>query len=92
MTPLKTSVLIFLILGVFCQNTAAFYTPRSKECCYGYKTDQPLPVARIVRYYETPSDCNLEAVVFVMRNKKKICANPSKSWVRRTIDILERRK
>ncbi|XP_015268310.1 PREDICTED: C-C motif chemokine 17 [Gekko japonicus] len=92
MTPLKTSVLIFLILGVFCQCITAFYPSRSKECCYSYKRGGPLPVPLIAKYYKTPSDCALDAVVFVMKSKKTVCANPRESWVRRTIAILQRNK
>nr|XP_056718323.1 C-C motif chemokine 17 [Euleptes europaea] len=92
MTPLKTSVLTFLILGVFCQCITAFYPARLKECCHSYKTGSPIQIPRIMNYFRTPSDCSLEAVVFVMSNGKKVCANPRNKWVKRTVTVLEGKK
>ncbi|XP_077166194.1 C-C motif chemokine 17-like [Paroedura picta] len=92
MTALKTAVLIVLILGVFCQCIAAFYPSRSKECCYGYKKGKPLLLRQIVTYYKTPSDCSLDAVVFVMKTRRTVCADPRDPWVKRSIDILKNRK
>ncbi|XP_070764789.1 C-C motif chemokine 25b [Enoplosus armatus] len=69
------------------------------NCCLGY-VDEMKPNARrnieSYRMQETDGDCNLRAVVFLMKKRKSrktqrtVCANPHKLWVQdmiRTVDM-----
>ncbi|NXT25483.1 CL3L1 protein, partial [Syrrhaptes paradoxus] len=59
------------------------------ECCFKY-------AQRAVRhpqsFYKTPRDCSMPAVVLMVANGTKICADPKDTWVKRAIKKLQRKK
>ncbi|NXX41917.1 CCL5 protein, partial [Tricholaema leucomelas] len=59
------------------------------ECCYRYAA-KPLPHPQ--SFYRTPRDCNLPAIVIVGASGHKVCADPSKAWVKRAIRTMARKK
>ncbi|NWR61667.1 CCL4 protein, partial [Bucorvus abyssinicus] len=65
----------------------AHHTPT--ECCYRYAQK---PVRRVQRFYLTPSDCSLPAVVVVAATGHQICADPKKPWVKRAMKTLRQKK
>ncbi|XP_071899926.1 C-C motif chemokine 5 [Anas platyrhynchos] len=83
-------VLLLLLLLTFSQHCAtALYTPT--ECCFDY-AQKPVRIANIKSFYTTPNDCALPAVVFVTAAGFKVCNNPQKPWVKKTLNKLRRKK
>ncbi|XP_059990468.1 C-C motif chemokine 14-like [Lagenorhynchus albirostris] len=50
------------------------------ECCYSYLT-RPIRKHWISRYYETGGLCSKPGIVFITKNGRQLCANPSDDWV-----------
>ncbi|NXE19222.1 CC4L protein, partial [Ardeotis kori] len=61
------------------------------ECCFAYRESQ-LPVAYLMDFYRTSTDCFMPAVVFETKNRSKICTNPEEAWVKKAIQKLQKRK
>ncbi|KAG7214703.1 hypothetical protein INR49_010595 [Caranx melampygus] len=58
-----------------------------KICCTEYQ-EKPIP-KRWIRYYvnQDIGVCNIEAVIFVLVNKRLVCANPKSDWVEDIIGV-----
>ncbi|XP_029356310.1 C-C motif chemokine 25b isoform X2 [Echeneis naucrates] len=72
------------------------------NCCLGYVRSMRTNALRNIESYrmqETDGDCNIRAVVFLMKkrpsrksNKQKtVCANPENAWVQDLISKLDAR-
>ncbi|XP_075796827.1 C-C motif chemokine 17-like [Pelodiscus sinensis] len=90
MISLRTALLATFLLAVsYRYATARPDTP--KECCFDYVTG-PIQFTKLVDFYRTSSDCHLQAVVLETHADRKVCADPSKLWVKRAISRLEAKK
>uniref|UniRef100_A0A8I5N2S6 C-C motif chemokine n=1 Tax=Papio anubis TaxID=9555 RepID=A0A8I5N2S6_PAPAN len=58
------------------------------SCCFPY-TMRKLPRNFVVDYYETSSLCSQPAVVFQTKRGKRVCADPSETWVQEYVYDLE---
>uniref|UniRef100_A0A8C8S8L9 C-C motif chemokine n=1 Tax=Pelusios castaneus TaxID=367368 RepID=A0A8C8S8L9_9SAUR len=89
---MKVSVaaLTILLIATFC--SLASSAPLEKDpptvCCFSYIT-QRIPRRFVIDYYNTKSECRQPAIVFIMKNGREICANPSDSWVKEVVTSLE---
>ncbi|XP_038224873.1 C-C motif chemokine 17-like [Dermochelys coriacea] len=90
MISLRTALLAAFILGVSYQYATA-KSPIPKECCFDYVTGA-IQLAKLVDFYNTPSECHLQAVVLETRADRKVCADPSKPWVKRAIRVLQAKR
>ncbi|XP_077787956.1 C-C motif chemokine 3 [Podarcis muralis] len=88
MGSLKTAFLIALILTLSYQYTEALRPRIPSDCCEGYRMGGQIPRNRVQNYYRTPSDCRLDAVVFVTKIGRRVCANPRMSWVKKLMSQL----
>ncbi|XP_033014858.1 C-C motif chemokine 17-like [Lacerta agilis] len=88
MGSLKTAFLIALILTLSYQYTEALRPLIPSDCCQRYRMGGPIPRNRVQNYYRTPSDCHLDAVVFVTKIGKLVCSDPRMSWVKKLLSQL----
>ncbi|XP_034566203.1 C-C motif chemokine 25b [Notolabrus celidotus] len=68
------------------------------NCCLGYVKNLRSRAKKNIesfRMQETDGDCNLRAVVFLMKKRANqakpptVCANPNKKWVQDLIETVE---
>ncbi|XP_061492844.1 C-C motif chemokine 20 isoform X2 [Rhineura floridana] len=61
----------------------------NQDCCLSY-TKKPLPRRAIIGFTEQLSSevCDINAVVFHMRNGLRACANPEDHWVQKHLRWL----
>ncbi|NXS84913.1 CCL4 protein, partial [Erpornis zantholeuca] len=88
---MKVSVAALAILiAAFCYQTSA--APLGSDpptaCCFSY-TAKPLPRDFVRDYYETNSRCSQEAVVFITKKGREVCADPKEEWVQQYRNELE---
>ncbi|KAL6107901.1 uncharacterized protein ACO6RY_18571 [Pungitius sinensis] len=71
------------------------------NCCLGYRHALAERVKKNIESYrmqETDGDCNIRAVVFMIKKKPSHakqwtrCANPDEPWVQKVIEKLNMRK
>ncbi|KAM9122204.1 C-C motif chemokine 17-like [Pangshura tecta] len=90
MINLRTALLAAFLLGLSYQYaTAKSLIP--VECCFDYVTGA-IQLAKLVDFYWTPSECHLQAVVLETIAGRKVCADPSKLWVKRATKVLQAKR
>ncbi|XP_042294252.1 C-C motif chemokine 4 homolog [Sceloporus undulatus] len=93
MANLKKVLLVAFLLALSYQYIAEAAGPSSpRDCCFAYWDKRPLRIRNIASYYSTDSECNLKAIVFVMKNGKQICVNSAETWVQRALPNLNEMK
>ncbi|XP_015414733.1 PREDICTED: C-C motif chemokine 3-like isoform X2 [Myotis davidii] len=84
---LGATVLVILCTGVLYSYEEE--SPNIKTtCCMTYVTRQ-IPRKSVAAYFETSSLCPQNAVVFLTKRGRHICANPSDAWVQKYINYLK---
>uniref|UniRef100_A0AAR2K8V0 Chemokine (C-C motif) ligand 36, duplicate 1 n=1 Tax=Pygocentrus nattereri TaxID=42514 RepID=A0AAR2K8V0_PYGNA len=61
-----------------------------KECCFSFYP-RPIPVTAITEYKEMSHHCTRAGVVFTTKKGHRVCMDPSFWWVKRAMDIIDRR-
>ncbi|XP_058251195.1 C-C motif chemokine 23-like [Hemibagrus wyckioides] len=91
-SPSAVMISCFLLLVLTCLQsfTMANNARGPEECCFTF-AKYPIPVAVIKDYRETRYDCTYPGVIFSFFNGRRVCANPSLAWVKRTMKKIERR-
>ncbi|NWV80275.1 CCL4 protein, partial [Dasyornis broadbenti] len=79
---------LLLIAASFSQTFSGPVGPDLPVCCFTY-TQHKLPWKLIQRHYITGTNCPQEAIVFVTKKGRQVCANPNDTWVRSYLRILE---
>ncbi|NXL64742.1 CCL3 protein, partial [Chordeiles acutipennis] len=87
MLTARPVLLLVMLLTFSLHHAAAHHTPI--ECCFGYAQK---PIRHMQRFYQTPSDCSLPAVVIVSATGQEICADPKKPWVKKAMKKLREKK
>ncbi|TFK00109.1 182 kDa tankyrase-1-binding protein [Platysternon megacephalum] len=90
MISLRTALLAAFILGASYQYATA-RPPSPVECCFEYVTGA-IQFNKLVDFYWTPSECHLQAAVLETVANRKVCADPSKPWVKRAIRLLQAKR
>ncbi|KAM9757262.1 C-C motif chemokine 17 [Dama dama] len=92
MAPLKTLLLVALLLGALLQDTHAARAGNvGRECCLQFYKG-PIPGKLLVDWYHTPGDCPNNAIVLVTRHGKNICANPKDKNVKRAMKYFQKHR
>ncbi|KTF88099.1 hypothetical protein cypCar_00047710 [Cyprinus carpio] len=61
-----------------------------QRCCFTFST-RPVPIKKVVEYSRTSQQCPKEAVLFKTVKGHYVCANPTDSWVKENIKIIDSR-
>ncbi|KAM6463813.1 C-C motif chemokine 3-like [Liasis olivaceus] len=61
--------------------------PWPRYCCFDF-TDRPLPLKILKSFYYTNSNCSKPGVIFITKQNREICADPSEKWVQDRIRDL----
>ncbi|KAL7876472.1 hypothetical protein AOLI_G00114350 [Acnodon oligacanthus] len=66
--------------------TTATYGPMNHACCVKY-TRKPVAFSLIKGYFEQSSRevCRIDAIIFITKRNKKICASTADDWVRKAL-------
>ncbi|KAF4117591.1 C-C motif chemokine 20 [Onychostoma macrolepis] len=86
---LFTITLISSVLLSLFPHTPAAYGPLNYACCVKY-THNPLPFGVIKGFVEQKSIevCRIDAIIFLTKNNKKVCASIKDQWVRAALARL----
>ncbi|XP_041791150.1 C-C motif chemokine 25b [Chelmon rostratus] len=95
-TAMKFQALFFLLLlTCMCLSLAQ---GSYGNCCLGHVPEMKANKKRNVQSYrmqETDGDCNIRAVVFLMKKRpshtkqRTVCANPEERWVQQLVEALD---
>ncbi|KAM6315629.1 CCL4 protein, partial [Podargus strigoides] len=88
---MKVSAVIFALLLIAASCSQTFSGPVGSDlpiCCFSY-TPHKLPQKLILRYYSTSTSCILPAIVFITKKGRRVCANPSDTWVQSHLQNLK---
>ncbi|XP_077141072.1 C-C motif chemokine 7-like [Ranitomeya variabilis] len=90
-----TSTTLLLFLAVFsiyaiCQASSANF---SFDCCLK-TSDNVIPQQNVKSYYHqtVTGSCNIEAIVFITRRNRHLCAPPSSKWVKDLMARVDKKK
>uniref|UniRef100_A0A3B4C3J2 Chemokine interleukin-8-like domain-containing protein n=1 Tax=Pygocentrus nattereri TaxID=42514 RepID=A0A3B4C3J2_PYGNA len=75
------SALLVLLLICSLQLTSSAPIATEQHSCCPYLTPMKIPLAQVVSYTWTSSDCHLKAIVFLTKKGKQICVDPDTVWV-----------
>ncbi|XP_052405261.1 C-C motif chemokine 20 [Carassius gibelio] len=86
---LFTITLISSVLLSLFPHTPEAYGPLNYACCVKY-TQNPLPFGVIKGFMEQKSTevCRIDAIIFITKNNKKVCASIKDQWVRTALARL----
>ncbi|XP_016124748.1 C-C motif chemokine 20-like [Sinocyclocheilus grahami] len=86
---LFTITLISSVLLSLFPHTPVAYGPLNYACCVKY-THNPLPFGVIKGFMEQKSTevCRIDAIIFLTKNNKKVCASTKDQWVRAALARL----
>ncbi|KAF4088667.1 hypothetical protein AMELA_G00057390 [Ameiurus melas] len=56
----------------------------ASECCFEFHK-RPFPMANVVFYEETRSDCQVPGIILTTKRGYRICADPEVDWVKQII-------
>ncbi|XP_014863103.1 PREDICTED: C-C motif chemokine 21-like [Poecilia mexicana] len=90
---------VFAILLLFTCMYLSVAQGSYDNCCLGYiKENEKVPKRNIESYriQETDGDCNIRAIVFIMKKRRNgvrrtLCANPAETWVQQQMSIVDRK-
>ncbi|XP_072296859.1 C-C motif chemokine 25 isoform X2 [Eucyclogobius newberryi] len=64
------------------------------DCCLKYMKKSRNIQRHAVRYtrQETDGDCNIPAIIFMMKRGRVYCTNPADKWVQDLMRIIDKRR
>ncbi|KAJ8394983.1 hypothetical protein AAFF_G00039340 [Aldrovandia affinis] len=85
------AVLLFLCAATWMPRVSTSTGP-SSNCCLKV-SETRLHLKNIVRHIEQKAGlCPVDAIVFLTKKGKKVCADPDRDWVKKAVGKLEERK
>ncbi|KAG7468486.1 hypothetical protein MATL_G00143250 [Megalops atlanticus] len=90
MKNMSALLILVLLCSLQLVSSAPEATRVGSECCVKYDNKR-IPLAKVVSYYRTSSTCAKPAVVFVTEAGKKVCMDPTASWVNSHASKVDKR-
>ncbi|XP_053349053.1 C-C motif chemokine 4 homolog [Clarias gariepinus] len=82
--------LVLLVLICVQSFTLAKESKTPSSCCFVFQK-RKIPVQLITKYEETERACYHPGIVFIMKNGRRLCANPRVQWVKEHMDKIDQR-
>ncbi|XP_053349004.1 C-C motif chemokine 4 homolog [Clarias gariepinus] len=83
-------LMVLLVLTCLQSITMTQNANPPEECCLNF-LEAKIPLHRITKYRETRLDCKEAGVIFIMKNGRRLCANPRVQWVKEHMDKIDQR-
>ncbi|XP_025947977.1 C-C motif chemokine 4-like [Apteryx mantelli] len=75
-------LLLFLLAALCCRSLAQRAPGMPDKCCFNFQMRR-IKKDNIVDCYATSPECPHRAVIFKVKNGKEICAQASRTWVKK---------
>ncbi|KAK7151016.1 hypothetical protein R3I93_012075 [Phoxinus phoxinus] len=86
----RCNFIFFTLLFTFC-SLARRQFRKGHTCCFSFYKRR-IPGSKVERYYHiTSRDCQRSAIVFITKDHRKICADPTVRWVQRLQLLVDAR-
>ncbi|KAL7862711.1 hypothetical protein SRHO_G00116950 [Serrasalmus rhombeus] len=82
---LLSAVVVLLSAVTFSEGMR--YGSAPKTCCFDF-TRQPVKLSLVKAYSFTSQQCSKQAVLFMTRKGRQVCARPTDTWVQEYIKVL----
>ncbi|XP_072519142.1 C-C motif chemokine 4-like [Salminus brasiliensis] len=83
---LVSAVVVLLSMVTFSEGMR--YGSGPKSCCFDF-TRQPVKLSMVKSFSYTSQQCSKEAVLFIMKKGRQVCAKPSDPWVQEYMKTLK---
>ncbi|KAG9272026.1 C-C motif chemokine 3-like 1 [Astyanax mexicanus] len=83
---LLSAVVVLLSAVTFTEGMR--YSSGPKACCFEF-TSTPVKLNMVKSFSFTSQQCSKEAILFVMKRGRQVCAKPSDPWVQKHIQLLQ---
>ncbi|KAL7885340.1 hypothetical protein AOLI_G00056350 [Acnodon oligacanthus] len=82
---LLSAVVVLLSAVTFSEGMR--YGSAPKSCCFNY-IRHPVKLDMVRGYSFTSQQCSKQAVLFMMKKGRQVCARPTEAWVQDHIKVL----
>ncbi|XP_036400120.1 C-C motif chemokine 3-like 1 [Megalops cyprinoides] len=90
MKNMSALLILVLLCSLQLVSSAPLASEAGSDCCVKYYTKR-IPLAKVVSYSRTRSTCAKPAVVFVTEKGRRLCVDPSASWVKSHVSQVDHR-
>lgn len=89
-----TTFFIFIaIAAMFAISQVSSANMIASDCCLRTKDKEvPYNIAKCYSHQTTAKGCNIDAIVFVTRKNRRLCAPPNLTWVKDLMAKLDKNK
>ncbi|XP_044312116.1 C-C motif chemokine 8-like [Varanus komodoensis] len=85
MTPSTAALALLLLAAAACPQSQGQHNP--SFCCFEFITKE-IPLRKLRSYEFTNFQCAKSAVVLILKNNQRRCADPQATWVKRRLQHL----
>ncbi|XP_053349018.1 C-C motif chemokine 4 homolog [Clarias gariepinus] len=83
-------LMVLLVLTCLQSFTMTQSAKEPEVCCFNFQ-EKKIPLHRITKYRDTRHGCTEAGVIFIMKNGRRLCANPRVQWVKEHMDKIDQR-
>uniref|UniRef100_A0A8D2IT75 C-C motif chemokine n=1 Tax=Varanus komodoensis TaxID=61221 RepID=A0A8D2IT75_VARKO len=88
MTPSTAALALLLLAAAACPQSQGQHSKSDPSfCCFEFITKE-IPLRKLRSYEFTNFQCAKSAVVLILKNNQRRCADPQATWVKRRLQHL----